>query len=179
MLYASSLSCFLSSNFLRWWKTEWHSTEFCLQPKQRVPFPGCQDGSHHSINKTPSISDKYSTMNTKFMNQRICTDFSIDKAILGFDGSPKKDCSFICAYFPVPTSIECTEIFFSSINLAFETRFPTSMRFILVHLIDRTTILDKIKVRNVPSNSPMIHQSSTKCGSMLRFAAGGGNKAMT
>jgi hypothetical protein len=25
----------------------------------------------------------------------------------------------------------------------------------------------------------MIHQSSTKCGSMLRFASGGGNKAMT
>jgi hypothetical protein len=116
-------------------------------------------------------------MNTKFMNQLICTDFSIDKAILGFVGSPKKDCSFICAYFPVPTSIECAEIFFSSIDLAFETRFPSSMRFILLHLIDRTTILDKIKVRNVPSNSPMIHQSSTKCGSMLHFAAGGGNKA--
>jgi hypothetical protein len=80
---------------------------------------------------------------------------------------------------PVPTSIECAEIFFSSINLAFETRFPSSMRFILVHLIDRTIILDKIKVRNAPSNSPMIHQSSTECGSMLHFAAAGGNKAMT
>jgi hypothetical protein len=94
-------------------------------------------------------------------------------------GPPKRIALSFCAYFPVPTSIECAEIFFSSINWAFETRFPTSMRFILVHLIDRTTILDKIKVRNVPSNSPMIHQSSTKCGSMLRFAAAGGNKAMT